>query len=72
MGGVFSAISSFGVRSLLSYFYDGVFFLQPLRAPSVHSVLAVQKLLSDRQEEGQWPEWWLEPVGRVTHVEPVL
>lgn len=70
MGGVFSAISSFGVRSLLSYFYDGL-FLQPLHAPPVHSVLAALELLSDRQKEGQWPGWWHEPAGRVTHMESV-
>lgn len=69
MGGVFSAISSFGVRSLPSYFYDRFLFSQSLRAPLVHSVLAAQELLSDGQKEGQWPEGWLEPVGCVTHVE---
>lgn len=70
MGGVFSAISSFGVRSLPSYFCGSI-FLKPVCVPSVHSVLAVQELSSDWQTEGPSPGLRSEPACRVTHMEPV-
>lgn len=72
MGGVFSAISSFGVRTLPSYFYERLFFfLKPLRVPPVHPVLAAQGLSSDRQKEGRWPGQRHEPAAHVTHMESV-
>lgn len=71
MGGVFFAISSFGVRSLLSYFYKRLFCFRTLHVPPVHSVLAVRGLPGDGQKEGWQPRWWHKPVRHVTHMESV-